>query len=72
MLTPLLIVHGERDERVPVGQARYLYRALRARGVPCELVVYPREPHSFAERAHLLDLHQRMLGWLERWLPAKP
>jgi dipeptidyl aminopeptidase/acylaminoacyl peptidase len=71
MQTPLLIVHGERDERVPVGQARYLYRALRARGVPCELVVYPREPHGFRERAHLLDLHRRTLEWLRRWMPME-
>jgi dipeptidyl aminopeptidase/acylaminoacyl peptidase len=66
--TPLLILHGERDERVPVGQARFMYRALRAAGVPCELVVYPREPHSFKERAHVLDLHQRVLDWLARWM----
>src|SRR5689334_20080752 len=68
MRTPLLILHGERDERVPASQGRFLHRALRAHGVPCELVIYPREPHTVRERAHQLDLHRRVRSWLERWL----
>jgi dipeptidyl aminopeptidase/acylaminoacyl peptidase len=44
--TPVLILHGEKDERVPIGQARYFTRALRHHGCPFELVVYPREPHA--------------------------
>jgi dipeptidyl aminopeptidase/acylaminoacyl peptidase len=66
--TPLLILHGEADERVPVSQGRFLARALRARGTTCELVVYPREPHLIGERLHLLDLHERVAAWLRRWL----
>jgi dipeptidyl aminopeptidase/acylaminoacyl peptidase len=66
--TPLLILHGERDERVPVSQGRFMARALRAHGTPYELVVYPREPHNVRERAHVLDIHRRVAAWLERWL----
>ena len=62
--TPTLILHGEEDERVPVGQARFFARALRAHGVEFELVTYPREPHTIAERNHLLDLHRRWREWL--------
>jgi dipeptidyl aminopeptidase/acylaminoacyl peptidase len=66
--TPTLILHGEKDERVPVSQGRFFARALRARGAAFELVVYPREPHALGERNHLLDVHRRWRAWLERWL----
>jgi dipeptidyl aminopeptidase/acylaminoacyl peptidase len=66
--TPTLIVHGENDLCVPVNQAYAFYRALRERKVPVELVVYPREGHGFNEKAHLLDLEERMVGWFEKHL----
>jgi dipeptidyl aminopeptidase/acylaminoacyl peptidase len=68
--TPVLILHGEKDERVPVGQARYLARALRAHGRPFELVVYPREPHAVGERNHQIDILRRSRAWFDRWLRA--
>ncbi len=65
--TPTLILHGERDERVPVGQGRELYHALRRLGAPVELVIYPREGHSIEEPRHLLDRARRVADWLTRW-----
>ena len=62
--TPTLILHGEEDERVPVSQARFFARALRAQGAEFELVTYPREPHGIGERSHLLDLLHRWRDWL--------
>ena len=50
--TPVLIVHGENDERVPVTQGIHFFRGLRRYGVPTELVTYPREPHGIQERNH--------------------
>ena len=70
--TPVLILHGERDARVPIGQARGFFRALRAHGVPVELAVYPREPHGVAERAHLRDILERVLAWYTHWLAPRP
>lgn len=66
--TPVLILHGEKDERVPVGQARYFARALRTYGRPFEFVVYPREPHSLRERNHQIDVLRRSRAWFDRWL----
>ncbi len=66
--TPTLIIHGEEDERVPVGQAYELYRGLRQSGVTTELVVYPREGHAFREIYHQIDLLERIIGWYERHL----
>jgi dipeptidyl aminopeptidase/acylaminoacyl peptidase len=66
--TPLLILHGKEDARVPVSQAIGYERALRERGVPVQLVTYPREPHGIRERAHQRDLLRRVRGWYARWL----
>lgn len=65
--TPLLIVHGEQDARVPLAQSQLFYSALRHRGVPTQLVVYPREGHGIAEHDHQVDHMQRMLEWYARW-----
>jgi dipeptidyl aminopeptidase/acylaminoacyl peptidase len=70
--TPTLIGHGERDERVPTGQAFELYRALKYLEVPTQLVIYPREPHGLRERAHQVDWNRRVLAWYERWLLDRP
>ena len=66
--TPVLIVHGQDDTNVPVGQAIYFQRALRWFGAEHELVIYPREGHTFVERNHQLDLLWRTRAWFERWL----
>lgn len=66
--TPTLVVHGEEDERVPVGQSYELYRGLRQTGVPCELVVYPREGHGFSEIRHQADLVARIGAWFDEHL----
>ena len=66
--TPTLILHGEQDPDVPVEQGCLFFRALQDKGVPSELVVYPREGHGIAERAHVLDMSCRVLDWLGRYL----
>jgi dipeptidyl aminopeptidase/acylaminoacyl peptidase len=69
--TPLLMLHGKNDERVPVSQAIGFERALRGRDVPVQLVIYPREPHGVRERAHQRDILRRVLTWYQQWL-GKP
>lgn len=68
--TPVLILHGQNDARVPLSQATGFHRALREHKVPTELVVYPREPHGIGERQHQIDLLQRVRSWYDRWLKA--
>jgi dipeptidyl aminopeptidase/acylaminoacyl peptidase len=68
--TPVLILHGEKDARVPLSQGTFFYRGLRRYGVPSQLVVYPREPHAIGERAHQIDMHRRIAEWYRRWIPV--
>ncbi|HEX9039079.1 MAG TPA: S9 family peptidase [Ktedonobacterales bacterium] len=69
--TPTLVLHGGADERVRLGQGKELYHALQALGVDSEMVIYPREPHGFRERAHQRDLLIRVSAWFNRWLKGE-
>jgi dipeptidyl aminopeptidase/acylaminoacyl peptidase len=65
--TPTLILHGANDERVPTGQALEMYRALKDRGKPTELVFYPREGHGISEYYHVKDRLTRIYDWVTRY-----
>jgi dipeptidyl aminopeptidase/acylaminoacyl peptidase len=69
--TPLLLLHGQNDPQIPAAQGTAFHRILRRRQVPCELVTYPREPHAIGERAHQIDVLQRVRAWFNRWLKAE-
>ena len=58
--TPVLILHSERDERVPVSQAVAFHRACLSHDIPCQMVIYPREPHRMTERLHRIDMLKRI------------
>ena len=58
--TPILIIHGEEDKRVPLNQAVAFHRGCLHHDVPCEMVTYPREGHSFKERKHMVDMLKRI------------
>lgn len=66
--TPVLILHGAVDLRVPVAQGQEFYSRLRFQGVPTSLVIYPREAHGLTEAAHQLDAIRRMNEWFDKYL----
>lgn len=70
--TPTLLTAGMRDKATPPGQAVEHYRALMARGVPAEVVVYPQEGHGVRDLSAAIDLTTRAALWFERYLPADP
>ncbi|MFL6122945.1 serine hydrolase [Actinophytocola sp.] len=67
--TPTLVLHGAADMRCPVGQAQQWHTALRERGVPTRLVVYPDASHLFiltGPPSQRLDFNRRILDWVEQ------
>ena len=65
--TPSLVVHGDKDERVPFSQGLEFYEALRAVGVPTDLLVLPRQPHGPREPKLLRRCHEWFLRWTETY-----
>ena len=70
MNTPMLVIHGERDYRVPVGQGLLIYGVLKAKGVPARLVYFPDENHWVLKARNSLLWYQEVHAWLARWLGA--
>jgi len=71
--TPTLIVHGEKDDRVPVSQGWEFYTALKKVGVPTDLLLLPRAPHGPREPKLLRTVQEWHLDWINRHtLPAAP
>ncbi len=68
IVTPTLVVHGERDYRVVVTQGLELYGILKAKGVEARLVYYPDENHWILDRRNSLHWYGEVLGWLDRHL----
>ncbi len=70
--TPTLIHVGGDDPRVPPTNSRALYRALhRYLNVPCQLVVYPGEPHGLTTHENRLAKIKWDLAWFDRYLLGK-
>ena len=65
--TPMLILHGERDFRVPLTQGLEIYGVLTAKEVPARLVVYPDENHWVLKGSNAKHWYGEVLGWLARW-----
>ena len=70
--TPLLILHGGNDQRVPIGQPMEYFRQLKDRGKTVELVFYPREGHGFSEYYHQMDKVRREFDWINRYTLGAP
>jgi dipeptidyl aminopeptidase/acylaminoacyl peptidase len=69
--TPTLIMGGESDWNVPIQNSEQLYQALRRRGVPTQLVVYPGQPHGIGVPSYQVDRWNRYLAWYDRWVKGE-
>ncbi len=61
--TPTLVIHGEKDLRVPISQGQELYGALKRLGVKTQMVSYPRTPHGPQEPKFIQDIGERVITW---------
>jgi len=65
--TPMLVIHGERDFRIPYTQGLGAFTALQRRDIPSRLVVFPDENHWVLKPRNSLRWHQEVLDWLRKW-----
>lgn len=67
MKTPTLIMHGELDYRVPVGQSMQLFTALQVQKIPSKLVLFPDEGHWILKPQNTLLWYNTFLEWVNEW-----
>ncbi len=65
--TPLMVIHGGRDYRVPVDQGLAAYNAAQLMGVPSRLLVFPDENHWILKPQNALMWHREYFRWLDTW-----
>ena len=65
--TPMLVIHGALDYRVPDSQGLSVFTALQRRAVPSELLYFPNENHFVQKPADSIQWYDTTLAWLNRW-----
>jgi dipeptidyl aminopeptidase/acylaminoacyl peptidase len=66
--SPMLVLHGERDYRVPYTLGLEIYNVYKAMKLPARLAVYPDENHWILKPRNSRHWYGEVLGWLRRWL----
>jgi len=66
--TPMLVIHGERDYRVPHTQALAVYNIYKAKGVDARLLFFPDENHWVLKPRNSLVWNREVHAWLKRYL----
>jgi dipeptidyl aminopeptidase/acylaminoacyl peptidase len=66
--TPTLVLHGELDYRVPVGQGMQLFTALQMQKVPSKMVLFPDEGHWISKPQNSVLWYGQFLEWVGEWL----
>ena len=68
IVTPTLFQVGDKDFNVPLLNSEQMYQALRSRGVPTELIIYPGQYHGLKRPSFIRDRYQRYLDWYAKYL----
>ena len=66
--TPMLVIHGEKDFRVPISEGMQAFQAAQLQGVPSRFLYFPDEGHWVQKPQNGLLWHREYFGWLDKWL----
>ena len=66
--TPMLVIHGAKDFRIPLEQGIAAFTALQRRGVPSQLLVFPDENHWVLKPQNSVQWHETVEAWLAKYL----
>ena len=66
--TPMLVITGEKDFRIPYTQGLASFTALQRKGVPSKLVVFPDENHWVLKPKNSIQWYGEVFGWMGQWL----
>jgi dipeptidyl aminopeptidase/acylaminoacyl peptidase len=66
--TPILIIHGELDYRVPVGEGMQLFTAVQRKGIDSKILIFPDEGHWVLKPQNSRLWFHTVLDWLDKYL----
>nr|WP_315458757.1 S9 family peptidase [uncultured Sphingorhabdus sp.] len=66
--TPMLVIHGEKDFRIPYSQSLAAFTALQQQGVESKLLVFPDENHWILKPRNSIQWHQTVFKWVGNYL----
>jgi dipeptidyl aminopeptidase/acylaminoacyl peptidase len=66
--TPTLVIQGEKDYRVPVGQGLQLFTALQLQKIPSKLLLFPDEGHWVLKPQNSVLWYNTVLDWIGSWV----
>jgi dipeptidyl aminopeptidase/acylaminoacyl peptidase len=64
---PMLVIHSEKDFRIPVEQGIAAFTALQRRGIPSEFLTFPDENHWILKPQNSVLWHDTVNAWLKKW-----
>ncbi|MHB2018340.1 MAG: S9 family peptidase [Candidatus Xenobia bacterium] len=66
--TPTLVIHGEKDYRVPIAEGLALFEALQHHKVPSELLIFPDENHWILKPRNVVAWYNSVFDFLARYV----
>ncbi|TAK40393.1 MAG: S9 family peptidase, partial [Saprospiraceae bacterium] len=70
--TPILVIHGGKDFRIPETEGMQAFQAAQLRGIPSKFLYFPEENHWVLSPQNGILWQREFFGWLDRWLKKKP
>lgn len=68
---PTLVIHGEKDFRVPLSQSLAAFTALQQQGVESKLLVFPDENHWINKPQNSIQWHNNVFAWIKKYTDAE-
>jgi dipeptidyl aminopeptidase/acylaminoacyl peptidase len=66
--TPMLVIQGQLDYRIPVEQGLSAFTSLQRREIPSKFLYFPDENHWVLKPGNSIMWHETVIGWLDQWL----
>jgi dipeptidyl aminopeptidase/acylaminoacyl peptidase len=69
--TPILVIHGEKDFRIPYEQGMAAFNSARMLGIPAKFLIFPTENHWVLKPQNGILWQRTFFSWLDQWLKPK-
>lgn len=65
--TPMLVIHGEKDFRVPYGQGLAAFTILQNKKIESQLIVFPKENHWILNNDNKVQWYDAVISWMDKF-----